>query len=387
MKNEWVLIFLINSMKKIFKILGKMVVSVIIFMLVVAGGVFAFTKIDPVFGADPDLNSEKIKNSKNHNGKVFVNLEDTNVSRVHKDHLKPKDEPKGLMALLFPQKGKNPQKVLPSVKLDQKLLVEDSFVWLGHSTLMMNISGKKVLVDPVFFKASPVSFFGKPFKVEHPTMVDDVSEVDVVIISHDHYDHLDAKAIKALNDKVAHFWVPLGIGSHLQKWGVSADKIKEFDWYEGASLDDVKLTLAPSRHFSGRGLTNRFATLWGGWIIEGVQTKVYVSGDGGYSEEFKKIGENYGPFDIAFLESGAYNENWAEIHMFPEQSVQAGVDVKAKVLFPVHWGKFDLALHQWTTPIKRFLAEADKQDQQVATPIIGEVFTLDDVPQTDWWNQ
>ncbi|WP_338412735.1 exodeoxyribonuclease VII large subunit [Psychrobacter raelei] len=218
---------------------------------------------------------------------------------------------------------------------------------------------------------------------------------------HDHYDHLDHKAIKQLAHKVGHFYVPLGVKAHLILWGVAADNISEYDWYESASItggaslskDEITLTFAPTRHFSGRRLTGQNTSLWGSWAVQSQQLSVYFSGDGGYSEEFAKIGERFGGFDVAFIEDGAYNQSWRNVHMMPEESAQAGIDVQAKVVLPIHWGKFDLSVHHWREPVRRLKLAFDNYNStqpakhriKVATPRIGQVFTLDTLPTAPWW--
>jgi L-ascorbate metabolism protein UlaG (beta-lactamase superfamily) len=249
----------------------------------------------------------------------------------------------------------------------------------------MKTSGVVIMTDPVFNRASPVVLIGNPFSLQNPIAIDDLPTVDAVIISHDHYDHLDYQAITDLSERVDRFFVPLGVKAHLQRWGVNGERISELDWYESELYRGLKLTLAPARHFSGRRFSNRNETLWGSWVIDSKTLSAYFSGDGGYSETFKTIGEKYGPFDIAFMENGAYNLNWANIHMMPEQTVQASIDLNARVLFPIHWSKFDLSVHPWDEPAIRITAEAKRRDVTVATPLIGEVFDLEKLPQVHWW--
>ena len=205
------------------------------------------------------------------------------------------------------------------------------------------------------------------------------------MISHDHYDHLEYKGIKKFASKVDQFMVPLGVKAHIVKWGVEEDRITEMDWHESATYRGVDFTLVPSRHFSGRGITNGNSTLWGGWVLKSDAQNVYFSGDSGYFEEFKELGQKYGPFDIGFIDSGAYNESRATVHMMPEQSVQASIDLQASIYLPIGWSRFDLAPHFWDDPIIRATKEAKNKDVMITTPLIGQTFTLDDLPQSKWW--
>tara|TARA_Y100001001_G_scaffold119605_1_gene117596 strand:- start:117 stop:1034 length:918 start_codon:yes stop_codon:yes gene_type:complete len=289
------------------------------------------------------------------------------------------------MDWVFQQDDKNPTEPLPSRFLHPDIFTEGKFVWLGHSTLLMKINSVVIMTDPVFNRASPVPVIGSPFAVQNLISIDDLPAVDAVIISHDHYDHLDYQAIKVLLKRVDHFFVPLGVKAHLERWGVASTNISELDWYESEVYRGVRLTLAPARHFSGRGLWDRNSTLWGSWIISSKTLNVYFSGDSGYSDTFKTIGQRYGPFDIAFLENGAYNLDWAQIHMMPEEVVQASIDLNARVLFPIHWSKFDLALHPWDEPAIRLTKEARNRAVAVATPLIGEAFDVNNYPETQWW--
>ena len=342
--------------------------------------VWLFLNYAPVFGGKPDGDSAgRMIHSKNFRGGKFINLVSTRVSTSSgKSKI-------SIFDWIFPPDGKNPAKPLPSESFDRNSFTEGKFVWLGHSTLLMKTSGVVIMTDPVFNRASPVPLIGNPFALQHPIAIDDLPTVDAVIISHDHYDHLDYQAIKDLSERVDRFFVPLGVKAHLQRWGVNGERISELDWYESELYRGLKLTLAPARHFSGRRFNNRNETLWGSWIVESKTLSAYFSGDGGYSETFKTIGQKYGPFDIAFMENGAYNLNWANIHMLPEQTVQASIDLNARVLFPIHWSKFDLSVHPWDEPIIRVTAEAKRRDVTVATPFMGEVFDLDKLPPAPWW--
>ena len=296
--------------------------------------------------------------------------------------------------IMNPDPNVAPDKNIDVEKIDPKTLGNhpDSLTritWLGHSSFLIEISGKKILIDPIFSQyAAPHPLLGRArFNREMPIAISDLSDVDAVIISHDHYDHLDYPSIKELKDKVNHFYVPLGVGNHLRKWKISGDKISEMDWWQEIMFDDLKIVFTPSRHMSGRGLTDQSATLWGSWILQSDSVNIYFSGDGGYGEHFKKIGEKYGPFDVGLMECGQYNTMWPDIHMFPEETAQAGVDVKAKAVMPIHWGAFKLAMHSWTDPIERVKKKANALQLPLVTPQIGEPIVINSLPKpnTVWW--
>lgn len=364
-----------------------MIKKIIILLLIIAAllviSLVAFLKFSPVFGGKPDADSkQKIVASKNYEGDIFKNLKPLVLQTENPNESSMID---ALSSFLFPDKNKNPMKPLPSHSINIEDLKNNHFIWLGHSTVLFKTGNKTIITDPVFNPASPVPFIVKPFPVENPIYVGDLPKIDAVLISHDHYDHLDMQAIKDLDHKVDLFYVPFGIKTHLQRWGVANAKIIELDWYQSASLDDVDFVLTPSRHFSGRGITDRFKTLWGSWVVRSPNLRVYFSGDGGYFPEFKTIGERYGPFDIVFMEDGAYNQSWAQVHMMPEEAAQAAEDLQAKVLLPIHWAKFDLAMHRWEEPAERISKALSDKNIELVTPVIGELFNLQDLPQKPWW--
>jgi L-ascorbate metabolism protein UlaG (beta-lactamase superfamily) len=260
--------------------------------------------------------------------------------------------------------------------------------WLGHSSLMINMDGCRVLTDPVFEKR--VTLLGPSrFNGDIPVDIHQLPPVDAVIISHDHYDHLNKYSVLQLSDKTDRYIVPLAAGTRLAKWGIPVEKIVELDWWETYRLDDSLTVVAtPAQHFSGRGLTDRNKTLWASWVVQSPYHKIFFSGDTGYFEGFKQIGEKYGPFNMTFIECGAYNAAWSQVHMFPEQTVQAHVDLGGKVLHPIHWGTFNLALHPWYEPMERLVAAANTAGVSIATPVVGDTTTFNnDLPYTGWWRQ
>lgn len=341
----------------------------------------------PQFGQSPSGKSKKeFLKSKNYNGKTFQNK---NGITVKISFLKA--------MTLIPQwlngKGeKFPSHKIPVVKRTKSEFENfpDSLIritWFGHSTVIIEIDGKKLLIDPMLgMSPSPVSFFSKRFNDSLPLNIEDIPNLDAVLISHDHYDHLDYSTILKIKDKVGHFYVPLGVSSHLIKWGVDESKITELDWWDDVEFKNLQFVCTPAQHFSGRSLGVRNCTLWCSWIIKGKSGNLFFSGDSGYSEYFKNIGEKYGPFDLCMMECGQYNDLWKEIHMLPEESVQANIDLKGKVLMPIHWGAFSLSLHKWSEPVERLTKEAKIKNVLITTPMIGESIVIGKkYPNTKWW--
>lgn len=285
---------------------------------------------------------------------------------------------------------KEPDTALPSVKRDLNLQpsLKPELTWFGHSSYLLQVNGLNILVDPVFSgRTSPVSYAGsKAFLGADVYKAADMPRIDIMVITHDHYDHLDYETIKKLKDRVGVFITSLGVGSHLEYWGVPVEKIKELDWWESAEIPgSSKFTAAPARHFSGRGF-KRNGTLWSSFVLETQGYKIYLGGDSGYDKHFAEIGRRFGPFDLVILEDGQYNVYWSNIHMMPEETAQAAVDLGAKVLFPVHWGKFALATHPWDESIQRVLKKSGELKVKVITPQIGEQVILDSIyPDTQWW--
>jgi len=283
-----------------------------------------------------------------------------------------------------------PRRRMPSIKTDLKNLPtgEPVVVWFGHSSYLINYQGKNILVDLVFSgHASPFWFAIQAFKGTDVYTTDDMPEIDVLVITHDHYDHLDMATVKKLKPKVKQVVTAMGVGSHLVSWGYNEKNIFELNWYETVELaDNIKFTATPAQHMSSRGL-GFCKTLWASFVLHIADKKFFIGGDSGYGAHFKTIGEKYGPFDIAFLENGQFNKYWRVIHEFPDEAVQVALDLGAKILFPVHWAKFRLAYHQWNGPIKELLQVADKFSLAVTMPKIGAVYQLGTKEMRDeWWN-
>ncbi len=256
--------------------------------------------------------------------------------------------------------------------------------WLGHSSIFLNMAGLNILIDPVFSKrASLFSFLGpSAFPYSSPISLSNFPNIDLVLISHDHYDHLDYHTIKQL--KSTHFIVPLGVGAHLRTWGIQKDKIIELGRWQETDFKSLKITLTPTRHFSGRGLKDRFKSLWGGFALKGDDKNVFFSGDSGYFQGFKEIGKRLGPFDLAFIENGQYNKYWSNIHMMPEETALVGEDIGASYVVPVHWGKFSLSLHSWYEPVERFLKSSNSYSYKTLYPLPGAIISPAD-RNNYWW--
>ncbi len=336
-------------------------------------------------GKDPSGERlKRVERSPNYRDGIFQNRTETLMMAGKGDGFKI------FMKFLNKPKTTVPPSPLPSVKTDLKNLPDGKpvLVWFGHSSYLIKINGKHILVDPVFSGyASPFKLkSAKNFNGSNVYSVEDMPPIDILLITHDHYDHLDYKTVLKLNKKTKQIITSLGVGSHLEYWGFDADKITELDWHDSAEkIEGIKFTAAPARHFSGRSF-KRARTLWSSFILKTKDYSIYLGADSGYDIHFKEIGEKHGPFDLAILESGQYNEMWKPIHMMPEETVQASIDLKAKRLLPVHWAKFSLSLHPWNEPIERLVKKAEELKVDITTPIIGEpVIIGEKYPASYWW--
>ncbi|KAF9658492.1 MBL fold metallo-hydrolase [Tenacibaculum sp. ZH5_bin.1] len=360
-------------------------ITLITLLLVV---VFIYMQ-NPKFGKNPNGDRLEImkKSPRFKNGK----FENTNFTPTI-------TEGYSMLGVLYDQIFKShpnlkPTKEIPSIKTDLLNLdrTENVIVWFGHSSYFMQLDGKRFLIDPVFSgSASPVPGSVKSFKGSDIYTVNDFPNIDYLLISHDHYDHLDYETIKALNNKVNTVICGLGVGSHFEHWNYSTDKIIEKDWNETIDLGNgIIIHTTPARHFSGRSFS-RNNTLWMSYVIESYNRKIYIGGDSGYDTHFKEIGDKYGPFDLAILENGQYNLAWEAIHLLPEQVLKAATDLKAKRLFPVHSSKFVLAMHPWNEPLNEvYKINQGEYNLDLVTPIIGEKVYVDDENQSfkTWWSE
>ena len=264
---------------------------------------------------------------------------------------------------------------------------DGSLYRLGHSTLLMKLQGGFWLTDPVFSeRASPLHWLGPKRFHAPPIALEDLPPIEGVILSHDHYDHLDHAAILALALKVRHFITPLGVGDRLIAWGVDAAKVQQRDWWQSVEIGGVQLIATPAQHFSGRSLRDRNRTLWASWVILSGDLRLFFSGDTGYHAGFRSIGERYGPFDVTLVETGAYDPHWPDVHMQPEETLPAHLDLRGRHLLPIHNGTFDLALHAWDDPFERIVQLAEARGVATLTPVMGEAVQLAQPQATSrWW--
>lgn len=324
--------------------------------------------------------------SPNWTGKLFNNLVETSL------YIPITAIPKLVYNQFFKKKGRLPPVSLPIKAFDKVAFLAPSqstkFVWFGHSVVLLRMNGKTILIDPMLGPdASPIApFKTKRFSEGTLDLIDELPDIDLVLLTHDHYDHLDLGSILKLKGKVKQYWVALGTARHLKEWGVDC-AIKEFDWWNSFTLDDIEITFTPTRHFAGRGLTDRNKSLWGGWVLKTSTENIYFSGDSGYGDHFKMVGEKLGPFDFGFMECGQYHKLWHSIHMFPIESIQAGIDAGVKKMMPVHWGGFALALHHWKTPVDEFVKSAITKDVSYLTPELGELVDVNTNNSSDWWRK
>ena len=363
--------------------IGISIIAIIGLIIIV---ISLFLNLSPQFGKSPTT-EQKIE---------YAKLENFQNGKFKNQHKSPMNINywKIFKELTTKASDRNPYKNILVEKIDSTVIENHNnnityLTWFGHSAFLLHIDGKKVLIDPMLSKSpSPIKLIGaKRYSKEIPVEIENLPFIDAIILSHDHYDHLDYESIQKLKGKVGRYFTPLGVGNHLIEWGVAKETISELIWWDSIEFDNIKLICTPARHFSGRGLFDRASTLWCSWVIKGQKDNIFFSGDSGYDTHFKEIGETYGPFDISLMECGQYNEDWKLLHMMPEETVQASLDLKSKLTLPIHWGGFTLAFHDWTDPIERILNKANELNMPVTTPKIGESVVIGNTnyPTEKWW--
>lgn len=319
---------------------------------------------------------ERIRQSPHYKDGVFQNLHETVMMTSDKSRFR------SILDFLFRKvEGLRPEKEIPVIKTNLRGISnsKDVLVWFGHSSYLIQIDGKRILVDPVFCMASPVSFVNKPFPATYAYQPNDMPDIDYLIITHDHWDHLDYQTIMQLKDRIGKIICPLGVGEHFEYWGFEEDQLIELDWYENSTSGNeagLSIHCLPARHFSGRGLTAN-QTLWASFLIETSSKKIFIGGDGGYDTHFKEIGNRYHGIDLAILENGQYNEDWKYIHTMPSELSQVAKDLKARKILTVHHSKFALAKHRWDEPIMNVRKMIETDSLNVLNPVIGEVVNID----------
>ena len=365
-------------MRKMYKVL--LIILIIIVSLILLG--YLFIHLYKQFGATISKNDkeEYAKRSEIFQNGEFKNPGNFNVLSSYSDSYKDRTD----------NKSRIPTDNLPYQKYQyQKGNSEDVMIsWLGHSSVLIQMHNMNILVDPIFDKAaSPVSFMGPKRYSEVPVSIKDLPTIDIVLITHNHYDHLSYKTIKDLDSKVKKYIVPLGIDKNLEKFGVNKSKIKNMAWWEETDINGLLVACTPSRHYSGRYIFDKNKSLWSSWILKDEKNTVFDSGDSGYSDHFKQIKEKYGDISLAILDGSQYSESWHDIHMFPEETAQAALDLNAKVTFLDHYGAYCISNHSWDDPINRFSIAVQENGINIITPILGETANLKEYNkyQNTWW--
>ena len=340
----------------------------------------AFVKLYPGFGGSPDAveKQEYAARAVNHDGKSFFYPEKYALEGLKEN-------------ILVSEKGKTSETELPSAAPSFPDMPEEDKVyitWLGHSTVFIQMHGQNLLFDPVYSEySSPVQFAG-PKRFSHPSVsLDELPSIDTVILTHDHYDHLDMATINKLNIMGISFIVPLGVDAHLIRWGVPAERITTMAWWEETDLNGLIIGCTPTKHYSGRLKLGSNETLFASWVLKDAHNQLFFCGDSGYGSHFEDIHDKYCDFDIVLMDGAQYNMAWHDSHMFPEESVKACGMLGAKIAMPIHWGAFSLAPHAWDDPVTRFTAAAEKAGLTTVTPMIGATVDTDDISahQIHWW--
>ncbi|MCC5582090.1 MBL fold metallo-hydrolase [Microtetraspora sp. AC03309] len=342
---------------------------------------WALREVPAELGARPrGARAARVRRSPQFKGSAFANSMPSVVAT-------PADSRQLVRDMLMSGRRRKPAGPVPVLVPTAAAESDLDIVWYGHATTLVEIEGRRVLFDPVWSdRCSPTPLLGPKRLHPLPVPAEELPPLDAIVISHDHYDHLDMATVRTLTrTQVAPFLVPLGVGAHLDRWGVPSNRIVELDWNETFTIAGLRVTVTEARHFSGRGLS-RNPTLWGSWVLAGERRKVFYTGDSGYFDGYAAIGAAYGPFDVTLMQIGAYSPSWPDIHMTPEEAVEAHVALGGELLVPVHWATFVLAFHSWAEPVDRLWREAKARDLRLAVPRPGERISADRPPAVDgWW--
>lgn len=342
-----------------------------------------------VWYLDTNISTERqarIQQSEHYRDGAFANEERQAENDLGSDYMQEQ---------FFGEQQREPDGTVPIISIDVAGLLNKPLpglraIWLGHASVLVEIDGYRILTDPVLSqRVSPFQFIGPKRTHKAPIALEQLIGIDAVVISHNHYDHLDEATVRHLAAQGTKFFVPLGVGQYLEDWNIPASQIVEMQWWQTSKVGTLTITSTPNRHYSSRGLLDYKATHWSSWSIVGTDHKVFYSGDTGYSKLFKQIGERLGPFDLNILKVGAYGpgQAWTDIHMTPEEAIQVHLDVGGKRMLPVHWMTFNLAIHDWDEPIKRALSAATSKQVVLVTPKIGEIISADQpVSNEPWWD-
>ncbi|MDO1512587.1 MBL fold metallo-hydrolase [Maribacter confluentis] len=370
------------------KLVKKMALVILVIVGLIVLSVFLFVTNSPQFGGKMTKEQkERYVVSPNYKDGKFVNVNGADVNLGFGDMMK------SLKGYFFPLPKTIPEHNISVEAIDSVAIADyvgpTRLIWFGHSTFLLQSATKNILIDPMFGEVpAPNSMLGTSrFSKKLPIEIDQLPSIDAVVFSHDHYDHLDYGSVLLLKDKVNKFITPLGLGVHLTEWGVEQKDIVELDWWNTTNYLGMEFICTPAQHFSGRGISDRGNTLWSSWVINLGNEKIFFSGDSGYGSHFQEIGDKFGPFDFAMMECGQYNELWKAIHMMPEETAQASIDVRAKRMMPIHWGAFKLAMHPWTEPIERVSVKAKELGVDMIAPKIGQPIYLDKplAINEQWW--
>lgn len=378
-------------MVKFFHILSIIGIVFIALVAIVSLFVFIFLKTWKPFGGKASKADRKLyaARAENFDGKKFHNEEDFKTLSMAKN---PEPDP-----LTFSKNSPRPDFDFPVKKPDflenpeKRIAVEDiRITWFGHSSLLLQMHGLNILIDPVFSEViSPVSWAGSHRFSRPPVTVSELPEIDILLLSHDHYDHLDYNVIREIDSKVKKYIVPLGVENHLKRWKVRSDKITNMAWWEETETEGLTIACTPAQHFSGRHISDNMTTLWASWVFKDEYHQIFESGDSGFGSHWQKIHDKYGDFDFVMMECGQYDVQWPRVHSFPEQSVEAVKILGAKTALPIHWGAIILSRHGWDDSVERFLLAAEKENLTVITPYIGQTVKLEtpSLFTERWWRR